>query len=169
DKREADPDRVKQELAKLEVISEDWGGDTIFVPVSARTGDGVDKLLESILLVAEVQDLKAAPTGLARGTVIESRLDRGRGPVATLLVQSGELRKGDVILSGHEFGRVRAMYDEDGKELESAGPSMPVEVLGLSSTPNAGDEMVVLPDEKKAREVAQFRQGKYRQGKLEQK
>ncbi len=169
DKREADPDRVRQELAKLDVISEDWGGDTIFVPVSARTGDGVDKLLESILLVAEVQDLKAAPTGLARGTVIESRLDRGRGPVATLLVQSGELRKGDVILSGHEYGRVRAMYDEDGKELESAGPSMPVEVLGLSSTPNAGDEMVVLPDEKKAREVAQFRQGKYRQGKLEQK
>ncbi len=169
DKKEADPERVKQELAKLEVLSEEWGGDTIFVPVSARTGDGVESLLESILLLAEVQDLKAVPKGHARGTVIESRLDRGRGPVATLLVQSGELRKGDVILSGNEYGRVRALYDEDGKELESAGPSTPVEVVGLSSTPNAGDEMVVLPDEKKAREVAQFRQGKYRQGKLEQK
>jgi translation initiation factor IF-2 len=169
DRKEADPDRVRQGLAKLEVIPEDWGGDTMFVPVSAKTGAGVDNLLESILLLAEVQDLKAPFTGLARGTVIESRLDRGRGPVATLLVQGGELHKGDVILSGHEYGRVRAMYDENGEELESAGPSTPVEVLGLSGTPNAGDEMVVLPDEKKAREVAQFRQGKYRQGKLEQK
>ncbi|MBI1733343.1 MAG: translation initiation factor IF-2 [Gammaproteobacteria bacterium] len=169
DKKDADLDRVKQELAKLDVIPEDWGGDTMFVPVSARTGSGMESLLESILLLAEVQDLKAPSAGTARGTVIESRLDRGRGPVATLLVQGGELRKGDVILSGQEYGRVRAMYDENGGELESAGPSTPVEVLGLSGTPNAGDEIVVLPDEKKAREVAQFRQGKYRQGKLEQK
>jgi translation initiation factor IF-2 len=169
DKKEADPDRVKQDLARLEVIPEDWGGDTMFVPVSARTGEGVENLLDAILLLAEVLDLKAVARGHARGTVIESRLDRGRGPVATLLVQGGELRKGDVILSGHEYGRVRAMYDENGRELEVAGPSTPVEVLGLSGTPNAGDEMVVLPDEKKAREIAQFRQGKYRQGKLEQK
>jgi len=166
DKPDADPDRVKQELSKLDVIPEDWGGDTIFVNVSALTGQGVDELLESILLQAEILELKAPAEGSAAGTVIESRLDRGRGPVATILVQSGCLKKGDIILSGQEFGRVRAMNDENGKEIDEAGPSMPVEVLGLSSTPNAGDEMVVVDDEKKAREIALFRQGKYREVKL---
>jgi len=166
DKPDADPERVKQELTKFEVVPESWGGDTIFVNVSALTGEGVDQLLESILLQAEVLELKAADKGPASGVVIESRLDRGRGPVATMLVQNGLLAKGDVILSGHEFGRVRALYDEAGKEVASAGPSSPVEVLGLSGTPNAGDEMVVVPDEKKAREIALFRQGKYRDVKL---
>ena len=166
DKPDADPDRVKQELSKLDVIPEDWGGDTIFANVSALTGQGVDGLLESILLQAEILELKAPEEGPATGTVIESRLDRGRGPVATILVQSGCLKKGDIILSGQEFGRVRAMNDENGKEIDEAGPSMPVEVLGLSSTPNAGDEMVVVDDEKKAREIALFRQGKYREVKL---
>ena len=166
DKPNADPDRVKQELSKLEVIPEDWGGDTMFVNVSAHTGEGVDNLLDSILLQAEVLELKAPATGPAVGAVIESRLDRGRGPVATILVQSGELKKGDVILSGHEFGRVRAMYDENGSEVSEAGPSTPVEVLGLSGIPQAGDEMIVVADEKKAREIALFRQGKYREVKL---
>lgn len=166
DKPSADPERVKQELTKFEVISEGWGGDTIFVNVSAMTGEGVDQLLESIVLQSDVLELKAADKGPATGVVIESRLDRGRGPVATILVQNGELSKGDVILSGHEFGRVRALYDESGKEVSSAGPSIPVEVLGLSGTPNAGDEMLVVPDEKKAREIALFRQGKYREVKL---
>ena len=166
DKPGADPDRVKQELAKLEVIPDDWGGDTIFAKVSARTGEGVDALLDSILLQAEILELKAMEEGAATGTVIESRLDRGRGPVATLLVQNGLLRKGDVVLSGQEFGRVRALYDENGREIESAGPSTPVEVLGLSGTSNAGDEMIVVADEKKAREIAFFRQSKQREGKL---
>jgi translation initiation factor IF-2 len=166
DKPGADPDRIKQDLAKLEVIPDDWGGDTMYIKVSAKTGDGVDKLLEGILLQAELLELKAVDKGPASATVIESRLDKGRGPVATVLVQSGELKKGDVVLSGHEFGRVRAMYDEGGNELDSAGPSTPVEVLGLSGTPNAGDELVAVPDEKKAREIALFRQGKYREVKL---
>ncbi|MEX2353263.1 MAG: translation initiation factor IF-2, partial [Gammaproteobacteria bacterium] len=166
DKAGADPEKVKQELTKFEVIPENWGGDTIFVNVSALTGEGVEQLLENILLQAEVLELKASDKGPATGVVIESRLDRGRGPVATILVQNGELAKGDVILSGHEFGRVRALNDESGKEISSAGPSTPVEVLGLSGTPNAGDEMVVVPDEKKAREIALFRQGKYREVKL---
>jgi len=166
DKPSADPERVKQELTKFEVIPEEWGGDAIFVNVSAVTGAGVDKLLDSILVQAEVMELKAAEKGLASGVVIESRLDRGRGPVATILVQNGLLSKGDVILTGHEFGRVRAMYDENGKEVTAMGPSMPVEVLGLSGTPNAGDDIVVVPDEKKAREIALFRQGKYREVKL---
>jgi translation initiation factor IF-2 len=166
DKPDADPDRIKQDLAKLDVIPDDWGGDTMYVKVSARTGEGVDKLLESILLQAELMELKVVNQGPASGTVIESRLDKGRGPVATVLVQSGELKKGDVVLSGHEFGRVRAMYDENGNELEQAGPSSPVEVLGLSGTPNAGDELLAVPDEKKAREIALFRQGKYREVKL---
>ncbi|TAJ93548.1 MAG: translation initiation factor IF-2 [Gammaproteobacteria bacterium] len=166
DKANADPDRVKQELSKLDVISEAWGGDTIFVHVSAITGQGVDTLLENILLQAEIMELKAVDKGPAAGTVIESRLDRGRGPVATILVQRGEIRKGDVILSGHEYGRVRAMQNEDGKDIESAGPSTPIEVLGLSGTPNAGDEIIVVPDERKAREIALFRQGKYREVKL---
>ncbi len=157
DKTGADPDRVKQELSKHEVIPEDWGGDTMFVNVSALSGEGVDALLEAIILQAEVLELRAAEKGLASGVVIESRLDKGRGPVATILVQSGELNKGDIILSGHEFGRVRAMVNDGGKEVETAGPSIPVEVLGLSGTPNAGDEMIVVPDEKKAREIALYR------------
>jgi len=166
DKPNADPDRVKQELSKHDVISEDWGGDTIFVNVSAHTGEGVDSLLDSILLQAEIMELKASEKGPGTGTVIEARLDRGRGPVATVLVQNGELKKGDVILSGHEFGRVRAMLDENGQDVEQCGPSTPVEVLGLSGIPNAGDEMMVVPDERKAREIALFRQGRYREVKL---
>ncbi len=166
DKENADPDRVKQELSKFEVIPEDWGGDTQFINVSAKTGEGVDGLLESILLQAEILELKAVATGAASGAVIESRLDKGRGPVASILVQGGTLNKGDVVLSGHEFGRVRAMIDDMGKEVVTAGPSTPVEILGLSGTPNAGDEMIVVPDEKKAREIALFRQGKYRETKM---
>ncbi len=166
DKPEADPDRVKQELSKFEVIPEDWGGDTMFVNLSAMTGEGVDSLLDSISLAAEIQELKAVSDGPASGTVIEARLDKGRGPVATVLVQSGELQRGDMILTGHEFGRVRAMHDEDGDDISAAGPSIPVEVLGLSGTPKAGDDMIVVPDERKAREIALFRQGKYREVKL---
>lgn len=168
DKENADPDRVKQELSKFEIVPEDWGGDTMFVPVSALTGQGVDDLLEAILLQTEILELKAVNKGAATGSVIESRLDKGRGPVASILVQSGELKKGDVILSGHEFGRVRAMIDDMGQDVTSAGPSTPVEVLGLSGTPNAGDELLVVPDEKKAREIALFRQGKYRETKMAQ-
>jgi translation initiation factor IF-2 len=168
DKENADPDRVKQELSKFEVIPEDWGGDTQFLNVSALTGEGVDALLESILLQSEILELKAVDSGAASGAIIESRLDKGRGPVATILVQSGTLNKGDVVLTGHEFGRVRAMTDDSGKEVSSAGPSTPVEVLGLSGTPNAGDDMIVVPDEKKAREIALFRQGKYRETKVAQ-
>ena len=166
DKADADPDRVRQELSKFEVISEEWGGDTIFVNLSAKTGEGVDTLLDSISLQAEILELSAAPDGAASGTVIEARLDKGRGPVATVLVQNGELRRGDMILTGHEFGRVRAMHDENGAEVRAAGPSIPVEVLGLSGTPKAGDDMIVVPDERKAREIALFRQGKYREVKL---
>ena len=166
DKEDANPDNIKQELSKFEVIPEDWGGDVQFVHVSAHTGQGVDELLDSILLQAELLELKAVSDGPASGTVIESRLDKGRGPVATMLVQNGQLNKGDVILSGHEFGRVRAMLDENGRDTTTAGPSVPVEVLGLSGTPNAGDEMIVVADEKKAREIALFRQGKYRETKL---
>ncbi|MEM6998651.1 MAG: translation initiation factor IF-2 [Pseudomonadota bacterium] len=168
DKENSDPERVKQELSKLEVIPEDWGGDTQFINVSALTGEGVDALLESILLQSEILELKAVATGAASGAVIEARLDKGRGPVASLLVQNGTLNKGDVVLSGHEFGRVRAMIDDTGNEVLTAGPSTPVEILGLSGTPNAGDEMIVVPDEKKAREIALFRQGKYRETKMAQ-
>lgn len=166
DKEEADPDRIKQELSKFDVIPEDWGGDTIFVPVSAKTGQGIDDLLETILLQAEILELTAHESGPASGAVVESRLDKGRGPVATLLIQNGELNKGDVILTGHEYGRVRAMLNDMGEEITTAGPSTPVEVLGLSGTPVAGDEVIVVPDEKKAREIALFRQGKYRETKL---
>jgi translation initiation factor IF-2 len=167
DKSEADPDRVKQELSKVEIIPEDWGGDTQFVNVSALTGEGIDDLLESISLQAELLELKASETGTATGTVIEARLDKGRGPVATILVQGGALNKGDIILSGKEFGRVRAMVDSNGNEiLSSVGPSTPVEILGLSGIPNAGDEMIVVPDEKKAREIAELRQNKNRESKL---
>ncbi|MDX1823489.1 MAG: translation initiation factor IF-2 [Thiohalomonadales bacterium] len=166
DKPEADPDRVKNELGQEEVIPEAWGGDTMFVNVSAHTGEGVDALLEAILLQSEVLELKAPYEGAARGVVIESRLDKGRGPVATILVQRGVLKKGDMLLAGLEYGRVRAMLNEHGTQLDEAGPSIPVEVLGLSGTPNAGDEANVVANERKAREVALFRQGKYRDVKL---
>jgi translation initiation factor IF-2 len=162
DKTEADPDRVKQELAKHEVIPEDWGGETMFVNVSAKTGQGVDDILEAILVQAEVMELKAVHDKPAKGTVIESSLDKGRGPVATLLIQSGTLKQGEIILAGQEYGRVRAMFDESGNSVDDAGPSMPVVVLGLSGAPSAGDDVVVVADERKAREVALFRQGKYR-------
>ena len=166
DKPDADPDRVKQELVQQEVIPEEWGGDTMFVNVSAKTGQGVDDLLEAIGLQAEVLELKAVHDGPARGVVIESRLDKGRGPVATVLVQGGTLRKGEILLTGHEYGRVRAMLDENGTQLDEAGPSTPVEILGLSGAPNAGDEALVVPNERKAREIALFRQGKFRDVKL---
>lgn len=166
DKPEANPDRVKQELVAEEVVPEDWGGDTMFVNVSAHTGEGVDDLLEGILLVAEVMELKAPIDAPAKGVVIESRLDKGRGVVATIMVQSGTLKKGDILLTGKEYGRVRAMLNENGQQVNEAGPSIPVEVLGLSGTPNAGDDAIVVADEKKAREVALFRQGKYREVKL---
>lgn len=166
DKPEADPDRVKNELSQEDVIPEDWGGDTMFLPVSAKTGDGVDGLLESILLVSEVLELKAVKDSPARGIVVESRLDKGRGIVASILVQNGTLRKGDVLLAGREYGRVRAMLDENGQPVEEAGPSIPVEVLGLSGAPNAGEDALAVADERKAREVANFRQGKFREVKL---
>ncbi|CAG9000722.1 MAG: Translation initiation factor IF-2 [Candidatus Celerinatantimonas neptuna] len=166
DKPESDPDRVKNELSQHDVIPEDWGGDTQFVHVSAKSGEGIDNLLESILLQADILELSAVATGPASGVVIESRLDKGRGPVASILVQRGELHKGDIILCGLEYGRIRAMKDEYGSDIEIAGPSMPVEILGLSGVPSAGDEATVVHDEKKAREVALYRQGKFREVKL---
>jgi len=166
DKGGADLDRVRQELSVQGVISEEWGGDTMFAKVSAKTGEGVEALLETISLQAEVLELKSAINGPAKGVVIESRLDKGRGPVATVLVQRGTLRKGDVLLTGTEFGRVRAMIDASGATVDSAGPSDPVEVLGLSGTPNAGDDAMVVDDERKAREIAIFRQDKDRENKL---
>ncbi|MEW9796625.1 translation initiation factor IF-2 [Alteromonas sp. CYL-A6] len=166
DKETADPDRVKTELSQLEVISEEWGGEHQFVNVSAKTGMGVDELLEAINLQAEVLDLKAVPTGPARGIVIESRLDKGRGPVASVLVQEGELNTGDILLCGEEYGRVRAMRDENGNEVKTAGPSTPVEVLGLSGVPVAGEDAAVVKDERKAREVAAKRHQKKRELKL---
>ncbi|HEX5340606.1 MAG TPA: translation initiation factor IF-2 [Gammaproteobacteria bacterium] len=166
DKPEADLERVRSGLAQHEIISEEWGGENIFVPVSAKTGEGVDKLLDSILVQAEVLELRAVASGPAAGFVLESSLEKGRGSVATVLVQRGSLKNGDILLAGQEFGRVRAMFDEDGKRIEQAGPSMPALVLGLSGTPNAGDEAVVVPDERKAREVALYRQGKIRDVKL---
>lgn len=166
DKPEANPDRVEQELLQHDVISEKFGGDVQFVPVSAKKGTGVDELLDAILLQSEVLELTAVKDGMASGVVIESYLDKGRGPVATILVQSGTLRKGDIVLCGFEYGRVRAMRDENGKEVDEAGPSIPVELLGLSGVPAAGDEATVVRDEKKAREVALYRQGKFREVKL---
>lgn len=166
DKEEAQPDRVKQELVAAEVVPDDWGGDTQFIHVSAHTGEGVDALLDAILLQAEVLELKAVRDAPARGVVIEARLDKGRGAVATVLVQSGTLRKGDVVLAGQEYGRVRILLDENGTPLKEAGPSIPVEILGLSGIPNAGDDVLVVADERKAREVALFRQGKVRDIKL---
>jgi translation initiation factor IF-2 len=166
DKPGSDADRVKQELSKHEVLPEDWGGDSIFVNVSALTGQGVDTLLDSILLQAEVMELKAVDQGPATGVVIESSLDKGRGPVATVLVQSGRLSHGDVILSGKEYGKVRAMFNEAGKPVQSAGPSIPVVVLGLSGAPNAGDDVVAAIEDRKAREIAEKRQSKQRDQKL---
>ena len=166
DKPEANPDRVKQELVTEGVIPEEYGGESMFVEVSAKTGVGIDKLLEAILLQAEVLDLKAPKDAPAKGIVIESRLDKGRGPVATILVQSGTLRRGDVVLVGAVFGRVRAMTDETGKAVSEAGPAIPVEIQGLSDIPHAGEDLIVLGDERKAREIALFRQGKFRDVKL---
>ncbi|MDG2163847.1 MAG: translation initiation factor IF-2, partial [Gammaproteobacteria bacterium] len=157
DKEGADPDSVKNELAAMEVIPDDWGGDTQFIPVSAHTGDGVDKLLEAILLQAELMELTAYTDVPGQGVVVESRLDKGRGAVASVLVQNGTLRTGDIVLVGKEYGRVRALVDENGVNIKSAGPSIPVEILGLTGVPDAGDEFVVLADEKKAKEVAEFR------------
>lgn len=166
DKPEADPDRVKNELAKQGLIPEEWGGESMFVPISAKTGQGVEQLLASILVQAEILELKAVVEGQGRGVVIESRLDKGRGAVASLLVQQGTLQKGDLVLAGFEYGRVRALFNEKGQSVDSAGPSIPVEILGLSGTPNAGDEFVVVADERRAREIALFRQGKFREIKL---
>jgi translation initiation factor IF-2 len=168
DKPEADLDRIKNELAKQGLNPEEWGGDTMLIPVSAKTGQGIDDLLDSLLVQAEVLELKASKEGLAQGIIIESRLDRGKGPVVTILVQQGKLHKGDLLLAGTAYGRVRALLDERGQLVEAAGPSMPVEVLGLSRVPIAGDEAVVVADERKAREIALFREGKLREAKLAQ-
>jgi translation initiation factor IF-2 len=169
DKPEADPDRVKSELAAEEVVPEDWGGEEIFVPVSAITGDGIDTLLESVLLQSEVLELKANPKRRCRGVVVESSLDKGRGPVATILVQDGTLHRGDMILAGEEYGRVRAMFDETGKAIDEAGPSIPAEVLGLSGVPNAGDDVLAVTDEKKAKDAAEQRKQSAREGRLAEK
>ncbi len=166
DKPEADPDRVKNELSQFEVIPEDWGGENMFVHVSAKSGEGIDDLLDAISLQAEVLELSAVADGPAKGTVIEARLDKGRGPVASILIQSGCLRRGDIVLAGLHYGRVRAMLDENGQPIDEAGPAIPVEILGLDGVPNAGDEASVVPDERKAREVALFRQGKYKDIKI---
>ncbi|MGD8910144.1 MAG: translation initiation factor IF-2, partial [Chromatiales bacterium] len=166
DKEDANPDRVTQELSQEEVIPEDWGGDTMFVQVSAKTGQGIDELLDALLLQAEVLELKAVEKGPATGSIVESSLDKGRGPVATVLVQSGTLNRGDMIVSGQEFGRVRAMFDETGRSIKSAGPSIPVVVLGLSGTPEAGDDVRVVTDERRAREVAELRRDKQRDTRL---
>lgn len=166
DKPEADPEKVKHELTNFNVIPEEWGGDSQFVEVSAKTGQGIDTLLEAILLQAEVLELKAAYHIPATGVVLESKLEKGRGPVADILIQQGVLRKGDFLLCGMEFGRVRAMFNENGKPLKEAGPSCPVEVLGLSGAPNAGDEFIVVADERKAREIAMQREEKLRNSKL---
>ena len=166
DKGEANPEKVKQELLQHGVVPEEFGGEAAFVLVSAKTGKGVDELLERVLLQAEVLELKAPVQSPARGVVIEARLDKGRGPVATVLVRTGTLRRGDVVLTGAVYGRVRAMLDENGQPIESAGPSIPVEIQGLSEVPNAGEEMTTLADERKAREIALFRQGKFRDVKL---
>ncbi|WP_428771331.1 translation initiation factor IF-2 [Vibrio sp.] len=166
DKEEANPDNVKNELAQYDVIPEEWGGENMFVHISAKQGTNIDALLETILLQAEVLELTAVEEGMASGVVVESRLDKGRGPIATVLVQSGTLRKGDIVLCGQEYGRVRAMRDETGEEVTEAGPSIPVEILGLSGVPAAGDEATVVRDERKAREVANYRQGKFREVKL---
>jgi translation initiation factor IF-2 len=166
DKEGANPERIRQELTAHEVVPDSWGGDVQFIDVSAKQGTNIDALLEAVLLEADVLELKAPVDAAAKGIVVESRLDKGRGAVATLLVQSGTLHKGDIVLAGTTFGRVRAMVDENGKTITAAGPSIPVEILGLSDVPNAGEDFIVLADEKKAREIALFRQGKYRDVRL---
>ena len=166
DKPDANPERVKNELVVEEVVPEEFGGDSPFVPVSAKTGQGIDDLLEQVLLQAEVLELKAPVDAMAKGLVIEAQLDKGRGPVATVLVQSGTLKTGDVVLAGQTYGRVRAMLDENGKPIKSAGPSIPVEIQGLSDVPQAGDEFMVMADERRAREIATYRAGKFRNTKL---
>src|SRR2546430_13193194 len=166
DKPEANPDRVKQELVAESVLPEEYGGDVQFMRVSAKTGEGIDSLLDAILLQAEVLELKAPRESMANGIVIESRLDKGKGPLATVLVHSGTLKRGDIVLAGAVFGRVRAMTDETGKSVPSAGPAIPVGIQGLSDVPLAGEEVMVLGDERKAREIALFRQGKFRDVKL---
>ncbi|MGY4879257.1 translation initiation factor IF-2 [Vreelandella aquamarina] len=166
DKEGADFDRIRNELSQHGVISEEWGGDTQFVHVSAKTGEGIEDLLEAIQLVSEVLELKAVPSAPGKGVVVESRLDKGRGPVATVLVQNGTLKKGDIVLAGLHYGRVRALTNELGKQVDTAGPSQPVEIQGLDGTPEAGEEFMAVADEKKAREVANFRQGKYREVRL---
>jgi translation initiation factor IF-2 len=166
DKSDADPEKVRNDLSKHNVLPEAWGGDTLFVNVSARTGQGIDELLDTILLQADVLELKAARDGLAAGVVIESSMEKGRGAVATVLVKRGTLKPGDQIIAGQEYGRVRAMFDEKGEPVTEAGPSMPVVVLGLSAAPNAGDELLAVESERKAREVALYRQGKFRDTKL---
>ena len=163
DKPDADPEKVKTELSNFGVISEDWGGEDIFVSVSAKTGEGVPELLESILLVSELLELKARTDGPAQGIVIESRLEKGRGAVSTVLVQQGTLKRGDMLLAGSEYGRIRAMLDEDGKPINEAGPSIPVEILGLSGTPSAGEPVMVMENERKAREIAEMRHNKERE------
>ncbi|AFL75045.1 translation initiation factor IF-2 [Thiocystis violascens] len=168
DKPDANPDKVMQELTQHEVLTEEWGGDTMMVKVSAKTGDGIDDLLDAILLQSEVLELKAPVDGPARGAIVESSLDKGRGPVATVLVQAGTLRRGDIIVSGGEYGRVRAMFNEAGLPVESAGPSIPVQVLGLSGTPNAGDDVMTVTDERRAREVAEFRSARSRQSRFDE-
>lgn len=166
DKPDAQPERVKMELVAQEVVPEDFGGDAMFREVSAKTGKGIDELLEAVLLQAEILELKAPKNTPAKGLVIEGRLDKGRGPVSTILVQSGTLRRGDMLLAGSTYGRVRAMLDESGQDIKEAGPSIPVEILGLSDVPSAGEEVIVLNDERKAREIAMFRQGKFRDVKF---
>jgi len=166
DKPEANVERVKQELVTEGVVPEEYGGESPFVSVSAKTGEGIDSLLENVLLQAEVLELTAPKDAPAKGLVIEAKLDKGRGPVATILVQSGTLKRGDIVLAGSSFGRVRAMLDESGKSVHEAGPSIPVEIQGLTEVPPAGEEVIVLGDERKAREIALFRQGKFRDVKL---
>jgi len=166
DKPDANPDRVKNELVAEEVVPEEFGGESPFVPVSAKTGAGIDALLEQVLLQAEVLELKAPVDAMAKGLVIEAQLDKGRGPVATVLVQSGTLKAGDVVLAGQTYGRVRAMLDEDGRTIKTAGPSIPVEIQGLTEVPQAGDEFMVMTDERRAREIATYRAGKFRNTKL---
>ena len=168
DKPDADLDKVRNDLSQEQVISEEWGGEYQFVGVSSHTGEGIDKLLEAILLQSEVLELTSQIDADARGTVVESSLEKGRGPVATVLVRSGTLKQGDVILTGQYFGRVRAMFDEAGRPVKTAGPSIPVQVLGLSGVPEAGDDVVVVGDEKKARELADLREGKAREQRLAQ-
>ena len=161
DKPQANPDRVMNELVEYGLISEEWGGDTIFVPISALKGEGIDELLENILLVTEMQELKANPNRLALGTVIEAKLDKGRGAVATLLVQNGSLNVGDPLVVGNTFGRVRAMINDRSKNIQTAKPSTPVEITGLQDVPNAGDRFVVFGDEKTARQIGEKRQQQY--------